>query len=525
MNHLVSTLTLVALMSSGLAFAGAKKIPTWSLASDQDAARAVTTFGFRTEGKPSAYPKKIAIPWFQVRYDFTGVEGDGTARRVQFATADYQQLTDDLYAHLVQRLEADGFEIVGRDAVAAAAAYQALEGESAPDEGKGKARFAPSGMRLHPHRFGEPTLTTDLAAVNAELGTDAVVAVFANIATCEVEYTVRTGMAGTQPCLHGAIGIPGFSMQFVGADWKSRTYKELTPFVYAAREMSDGDLVTTDVSGESYDAALISPRSAVSWNKQDFWGDRTGDAQVGAFAQGARDMFDVALTLGLETWYDKADKAMAAASVTRPPRAPAPEGSRVVIGAELREERKATREEVEQMKVELEATRARFAAMPEGPPVAGKVSCYEMTGFMKTAGGDMPSNPTVLRRGFDEGQMVEEQISVTPVGPLVQKSVYEIADGAYVVTELKGAFHGQGTYEGEADAWSSWVAEIVMEGSTAEITGKRDGETLHTVTDVRLPDGTSPVSFHQTGALLDEAACTTRWAEIAASGGKKGKKK
>jgi hypothetical protein len=503
---------LALLLGSG-ALAGANKIPHWSLATDEEAAKAVKTFAFTTEGKVGAWPKRIAIPYFVARYDQRQVSGDLSVTTVAFPESDYNALTDALYDLTVQRLTAAGFEVVPRDKVVAAAAYARLEGETGSDGGEERFRGVPTGMKYLPSRAGQPNKANDLAALNRELGTDAVVAIFANFGLCPVDYTVDTKMAGTKPCLHGNLLLPGLSLLFLGGAegegagvkpaWTSRAFKDVSMFTYQTSSVQ-----TTGETAEVYDAALIARSDAVSWSKANFWGDRTGDAQAGAFASGVRDMFDVALTLALETFYDKNADALSAAGVKRPARAPQPPDT--VVDERSVKEMKADNAN---LIADLEAQKAALAAAPAGAPtVGGKVVCYH------APAGAPPASETVLKRGFEAGKVVDDAIGLAVgVGPVRTVVSDTLGAGTFDVADAKATWSGKGTFEGPADGWTGWKETLAFSGGyTADVTGTADAAGMHVLSAVKGPDGAVVTTVDQNFTVLDAATCDTEWKHIEA---------
>jgi hypothetical protein len=505
----ISFVALGALLLSTDGWAGANHVPEWSLATDQDAAKAVETFGFSTDGKATTWPKKIAIGAFVVRYDKVQYDRDReTYITLKFPEADYVALTDALYEALVQRFTAAGFEVVPREAVVRSAAYGALAGEPGTDEGSERVRAVPTGMKDLGTKLGQPSHPDALAGLNRDLGTDAVVAVYANFGLCTVDYTLDTRMSGTKPCLRGNLTLPGLSMLFVGGSqgegaavkpqWTSRVYKRLVEFTYQ-RTMALG---STPQVAEVYDAALISPLDAVDWDpsRDTFWSNRSGGADAAAYAQGVADMLDVAFTLSMDTFYDRNAAAMAAAKFPRPARKPPNESAKTLTAAQV--EAKAAANQAK-----LDGARAALAARPDGAPqVAGTVACYHAP-----AAGTQPE--VVMRRGFEPGRMVEESVSVIPnVGPSQSGAVYQLSATGYDVADTKGIWTGTGTFEGTADGWRSWRSAIqVKTGATVAVTGSAEGTGLHVVTVVKGADGAVAGNYDVHYSALDATACAAAW--------------
>lgn len=486
------------------ALAGANHIPEWSLETDADAARAVQTFGFTTEGKAATWPKKVAIAAFVVRYDKSQYDRDtGVRVTLKFPEADYVALTDALYDATAKRLTDAGFEVVPRDAVIHAAAYGSLEGETGTDEGAERVRAVPTGMKDLGTQLGKPRRPDALAGLNRELGTDAVIAVYANFGLCTVDFTADTKMSGTKPCLRGNPTLPGLSMMFVGGAkgdgaavapvWTSRSYKQLVEFQYQ-RTVAGGS--TTQVA-EVYDAALISPLDATSYDpsRDNFWAAKAGGADAAVYAQGVADMLDVAFTLSMETMYDRNAAAMAAAQFARPARKP-PNASATAGHLQAK---------TEALQGQLDAAKAAMAARPEGAPRAGgTVSCFRASG----------PTETLLRRGFEPGRLVEESITTVPnVGISQSVATYTLGEGTYTAAEAKGIWSGTGSFVGPADAWTSWRSALqVKSGATVDVTGATEGTGLHVVSVVKGPDGAVAANYDVHYTLLEPAACDAAWA-------------
>lgn len=499
---------------ASVAWAGANHVPEWSLATDEETKQSIRTLGFTTSGEAKTWARKIAIPQFVIRYDKTQYDKDtGVTQTLKFADdASYVALTDALYQHVVDRFTAAGFEVVGKDAVMKSAAYASLKGEPGDSEGAERIRGVPSGMKDLGTRLGQPTQPDQLAALNRELGTDAVVAIYANFGLCTVDHTPDTGMSGTKPCLRGNLTLPGLSMLFVGGAvgdgaavkpaWTSRAYKELVEFEYqkAFNAGSPGGQVA-----DIYDAALISPLDATSFDPSAGWWVKYGSnsSDGAAYAQGIDDMLDVAFTLAMETYYDKNAAAMAAAKVTRPPRAPAHESAKPL-----------TKEQIaaNQAKLQAELDKRKAALTAESGVVAkGSVICYQMP----ASGAQLE---TLMKRGVEGTTMTEESVALQPLlGAIQNGATYTLTDGTFQAVDAKGNWTGSGTYEGPAHAWTSWKNNIqVKSGATVDVTGTVEAAGLRVVSVTKGPDGTVFSTTENRYTTLDAAACDAAWAKAIA---------
>lgn len=143
----------------------------------------------------------------QFRFKETSVDkGQDTVwvTPLKFADAEYENLTNALYDQLQARLEAEGWEVVPRDAVTGSKANASDEvGKNEVENGL-RVRVAPTGLKTLPVVSGRLKNLQRVAAINAEIGTDATVAAYVNSGICSVEPTKKTGMrSGTYASLKG----------------------------------------------------------------------------------------------------------------------------------------------------------------------------------------------------------------------------------------------------------------------------------------------------------------------------------
>ena len=98
----------LALATNALA-TGAKKLPTYDLSTEKGLKKAAGLFHYTSEGKVKAFPTKVAIPYFNIRYRFeapaeikSGSSGwSRTDYTLQLSDEDYTTMTDMLYAQAV----------------------------------------------------------------------------------------------------------------------------------------------------------------------------------------------------------------------------------------------------------------------------------------------------------------------------------------------------------------------------------------------------------------------------------------
>lgn len=445
------TLTLMlALTLPGVAHAGARKVPDYELTDAKTTLKSAKKMGFTTKGKAKTYPKKVAIGYFATRYHFkeTTVGKDViTVTTLKFGDPHYQMLTDELYAQLVARLEAEGFEVVDKDTVTAAAAYGSLEEKDEVSSNGKRVRFAPTGMKNLPTFSGGPKKAKELAALNQELGTDAVVAAFLNIGLCSVEPTKKTDMrSGTYACLKGDLTMPGINIQFLGGakgsgakvkpEWTARWYKAYSPYEYNKRDKL------------TYDTALIADNSATSVVKNGFWKANGIEGHEEAFVYGSQTIYGDALTMGFEVWDKTNGKARQKAGLTRSepklPKTPA-------TAATLALAEKATRSE------------ARTEdATGEVPALPGEVRCFEGSNRI---GGKVIST-VLVRQSIDGNDMIEDSVTLAEGAPpyrYVSRMTSTGEGNGFEVREAQGTWTGTGVHE---NGFTTWNTELTLGNGT-----------------------------------------------------------
>lgn len=440
-NRLATLLFALALAPD--AHAGAKKIPEYDLSSDEATLKSAKQFSMTTKGAPKAYPKKVAIGMFSVRYLFkeAAVERDqATYTTLRFGDAEYTQLTDQLYAQLKARLEAEGLEVVPRETVINSAAYLALKSDENAKDNEKRVLYSPTGMKNLPVFSGQPRNPGGLAAINAELGTDAVVAAFVSVGICTVDPTRKTeGRSGTYPCIKGDLTMPGFNLTWVGGAkgsgdtarpaWSSRLYKEVEFFDY-------GDKLT-------YDMALIADSSAMNSVNRGFWKKDGLATDEAAFVGGSGRIYDDLLAMAFAWWEKKMGKRRAAAGVTRGALGEAtPEGGAALLAAE-----------------EPAPTSYPVPALP------GEVVCLTGT---STAG------PVLMRRALDrEGNRIIEDTLVEVAGgaPYHGVSVATVTGATATIKDHGGVWSGTVALTGEPWAWTAWSSELTFTNAPTSMKG------------------------------------------------------
>lgn len=475
-----AALLALALMASGTAIGSAKKLPKADLTTEKGVAKAVKTLGFTSEGKVKTFPKKVAIPYFQIRYSFQAPVSNSKANdtytvyTLQLADDDYTRLTDMLYSDFEHALKAEGIEVVPKETMLAAAAYQALDGEEGEKEGGKRARYAPSGFKNIPTLNGQPKKEGKLAALNTELGTDAAVAVYANIGICDVA-SAKMSMFGIKPCLRGTLTVPGFSMLFVGGakgtgeetkpEWTYRSYKEFTMWDY-------GD--------DSFDAALFSNATAMASHRERWWKGKQWDAQSQAFIEGGGELFDKASQLAFAVFDDDAEKARAAAGVVKPASVP----DEIVPDAAAEPISRATDG----------APRLSYVTFP------GVESCWAGPVVIHAGGNDLTGYENVIRRGYDAATntILEDSILIAPDGKGTRYiTKFTLAGAVATGEELGKTFTNVTTFVGEPGAWTGWHSDVTIPTAnmtaTVEATLTADALTITTANTMNAKEagGTS----------------------------------
>ncbi|MCA9494775.1 MAG: hypothetical protein KC621_32825 [Myxococcales bacterium] len=445
MNHRVVLLSL--LLASPLAHAGARKLPTWDVSSEEAALKSSKTWKMTTKGKPKAYPKTVAIPFFEVRYSFKetttqrsagqGVTGT-TATTLRFSDADYEQLTNELYAELVARLEAEGFEVRSRADVVASSAYGELVADDQERENGKRLVYSPSGMKNLPVFSGQPRNPGGLAAVASELGVDAVVGAFVNVGICSVEPTKKTDMrSGVYACIKGDLTMPGFNLTFLGApepgkkkaSWTARLFKQTEMYTY-----NKGDKTV-------YDMAMVANWSSAQPLKRNFWGNRKLAADQESYVGGTTQIYRDLLTMAFARWEDKFGRSREAAGLQRHALGEAePEG------------------DVPPPEPEVYPV----------PPLPGTTSCFV---------GTSTQGPMVLRRGLDAdgGRIVEDLLlELDGQPPYRAVSLWEVDGASADLSDRGGAWTGTASLQGDPWAWTGWTTDLTMTASGATVAAHYD---------------------------------------------------
>lgn len=181
-------------------------------------------------GKKIPVPQKVAIAAFQVRFDYksqsyglilhnsyTGMTTDMTERSyLEWEEEVYQELTDKMYDMFVQTLESQGMEVVSVEEVKSSDIYRDLKTDSASKSKKKMIRTTAYGLKNFKGSGGAMSSvagTNKLAGLNMELGTDAVISVFATMGLVETKKS-RKSAGGTKVTLGTSQG--GFSAAYGG---------------------------------------------------------------------------------------------------------------------------------------------------------------------------------------------------------------------------------------------------------------------------------------------------------------------
>ncbi len=157
--------------------------------------------------KKTGVPHKVAIGSFQIQFTMRTQDSDSAGSHwwVEFDDAAYQALTDALYETFVASLQSEGYEVVPKETVLAAPGYALLRGDSDPIYRGKKARFAPTGMKMHKTIVGGILGTENLQTMprlNLDLGTDSVLVVRANLGVIDIAKIQGVKKSkGIYPCL------------------------------------------------------------------------------------------------------------------------------------------------------------------------------------------------------------------------------------------------------------------------------------------------------------------------------------
>lgn len=181
-------------------------------------------------GKKVPFPKKVAIASFQVRFDyhsqeygsiihssFTGVTTDLTESSFLIWQEEvYQELTDKMYDMFVQTLQDRGIEVVDVEEVKGSELYRGLDAKSGSKEKKKMIRTTAYGLKNFKGAGGATSsiaAANKLAGLNKELGTDAVINVYATMGLAETRKS-KSGPGGTKVALGTA--QEGFAAAYGG---------------------------------------------------------------------------------------------------------------------------------------------------------------------------------------------------------------------------------------------------------------------------------------------------------------------
>lgn len=461
-----------------VAHAGARQIPRYDVETPDDALTWAKRFKFTLQGKPKAYPRRVAIGAFHARYVFkqTSVgKQRATYVTLEFSEETYARITSALYDQLVARLEAEGLEVVPLEDVVSADAYGALDGSEDARESQRRAVHAPAGMRRLALRGGAPAKLNELAALNAELGTDAVISAYVNFGVCDMEPTARTEMrAGIYACLRGDVGRTGFDLRFLGAGkgarpgWTARVYKQPSMYTYNKRDKNVYDMALV----ARYSAALAQSRSG-------FWGGWDLAADQADFVGGASEVFDDAMAMAFAAWERKHGRARQRAGVVRGP------------------------------VHDPEATPPTAPATHPLAPLPGTVSCWT---------GESTHGDVVMRRGvdLDGNRIVEDQITRLPSGPVRSAALWTLEGPSASVEDAAGAWSGRATLDGGDWTSGSWTLTGTLTAGPIPFEGtyRWSGDGLVTQTVLR-PEGGPAIEVTSQLARADADACIDPFTTVA----------
>jgi hypothetical protein len=278
--------------------------------------------GMRLQGKPKGPAHKIAIAGFQVRYTFDAPEAIKNTKvlgtttmityrwaRMQASPEGYRVLTDRLHEEFVDFLTKQGFEVVDAAAVLGSQAYAGIRAGDEKEKAEW-ARYAPTGFNLLPMYAGRPvTDHHDVAALNAELGTDAAIVVNVNVGLCNFDGTPkwRPGITADRVCLIGPnklweSQIPALNIEWYGgaeADAKG------TDEAWHARLYKYHGTWEDKKTGAMYDPPVVLSDAEVAAYAPSARTDGL-DGELAAYAVATEATFDRGLQALFAVWHDKA---------------------------------------------------------------------------------------------------------------------------------------------------------------------------------------------------------------------------
>lgn len=201
-------------------------------------------------------------------------------------------------------MTAAGYVVADREKVLATETYQKAKGEEGEKVNDKRVLYAPTGMKNMPTQLGGPSQGAKiLPGINKELGTDAIVSVFANFSLCEMAGGRKKG--GTKVCLRSENALtPGLNVLFYGGaqEWGFKGEKN-----YSAT--AGGNFGKMHVpSGEHFDAgALVYDETVMPIVKRGLFSNTYG-ADVEAFADGVNTLFSVSVDAGHALWKQQMKK-------------------------------------------------------------------------------------------------------------------------------------------------------------------------------------------------------------------------
>ena len=486
-------IALIALSTPMVASAGARKVPTYDLTDDATTLKSAKQMKMTVSGKPKAYPKKVAIGFFNARYLFKETtrdksQGQTTVTTLRFTDDQYTYLTDEMYAQFKAHLEAEGFEVLPKDAVVNSAAYQALEGEDDVKMNNKRVRYSPSGMKnLKTHR-GAPKQAGDMARLNAELGTDAIVSGFVSVGICSMEPTPKTEMrAGVYACIKGDATMPGVRVEFYGGtkgsgekakpEWTAGWLKAVEFYEYNKKD----DLI--------YDIAIVSKWAAGRSINRGFWKRAGLGADEQAFVGGSTEIWHDALEMGWELWASKVKGGHARTAAKGP-------------------------NDIEPPAPPTDSVASKEAATGEVPPLPGAVSCF--AGQASVNGS--PIGEVLYRRGVADDQAIEDSITVMEGQPPYRYVTTMALNGSnFTATEAAETWTGEGSF---TDGFGTWTAQLAMaNGMTVSSEGSVEGGKLSIASKTMDPSGKVLADSLTEASEIDAETCEARFGEYAVPSG------
>lgn len=308
------------LLLCGTAVAKKQKTIDWNdPESVRDAAEDADIVATNGATRKTGLPHKVAIGGMQFQFTFQSQEfGYGDTTRVQFDTDDYVTLMDALYDVTAWRLEALGYEVVPKEQVLAAAHYAAVKGQEEAKVKRSKGIYTPTGFkRLPTIMAGASTEMANLAGLNEELGTDAVLFIQANFSVCELAGSRKSDSGGTRVCMGMPLSGRSRAEQAGSALGKVYSnYPALNVYIMQGAKgakapngtMRYSPVATSNIIKQATSTPLVYSDEQIRERvEKTLFGGRYS-ADYDSFANGVLSLYDTALVLGFAALDGAQDK-------------------------------------------------------------------------------------------------------------------------------------------------------------------------------------------------------------------------